>query len=690
MAKVIDAILRLKDQMTPALRQATQSLSEHEKVNRRVSKSIQKTGKNITTLGAKFALLSAPLEGAALAGLKLHASFQDGMAKVSTAVDTTKVSIQELSDGLRKVSDETGASVVDLTNAEYQALSANVDAAHASDFMMTAVKTSTAGFSDQTTAVDGLTTMLNAYGMQTSEVGKVADQMIAAQSAGKTTFNEISQSIGGVATSASMAGIKTEELLASIDAITKKGVKTPEAVTQVQAIITALQKQSKQTAKAAQSIGMDFSEAHLKAVGFAQFLKEIKDKSGGDSTTLTHLFGRVEGTNGFKEITADMQDYNNILDKVKNSTGSMSEAYEKMLTPAQRTRIALNELKNAGMDLGAGLEPLLLRTSAAIKTFANWLRQLTPAQKELFVDVAQGIIVFTALTMVLGKIIGVYGTLFGTVAKVGAAIGKAGGVGKAITKELPLLSKAGALFKTFFSTIINGFKLMRLAFVGNPIGLALLALTVIIGLVITHWQQFKDVCAIVWQHVTTTVSSAIDRVQAKFSGLYTKFAAIGGKIADNLAWVWSKIMADGTSSSQIVSAIFNTLGAVIKAIFEGIAINIETAINVVIDILNFFMDGLGGVIQFITCVFAGDWAGAWAAIKETFTSCWSDIKAIYDDVISGISRGIDIIMGKAHEAKDTAADAGDGGEPEGHWTGSSWFSGGLTQVHGKRIIKQCI
>lgn len=51
MATIIDAVLRLKDEFSTKLTAATGKLDEHEKAQKRVSKSIAETGKNITAFG---------------------------------------------------------------------------------------------------------------------------------------------------------------------------------------------------------------------------------------------------------------------------------------------------------------------------------------------------------------------------------------------------------------------------------------------------------------------------------------------------------------------------------------------------------------------------------------------------------------------------------------------------------------
>lgn len=650
MAKVIDATIRMIDQCTPTLRAINSTVKsnesamkaagtatknagkagkayavdmrEAEKINQRVAKSVQGMGKSLANAAKKMALFSAGLAAAATEGIKYHAEYEDGMAKVSTAIDRNVVSLQGLSDGLRKISDETGRSVVDLSAAEYQALSANVDAAHATEFMSAATKASIAGFSDSTTAIDGLTTVLNAYGMKTEEVGKVSDQMIAAQSLGKTTFNEIALSIGGVATSASMAGVKTEDLLASIDMITKKGVKTPEAITQIQGMITALQKQSDQTKKAAKSIGMDFSEAHLKAVGYANFMAELKEKSGGDSTILTHIFGRVEGTNGFKELTADMQDFTSTLDKIKNSSGATAEGFEAMMTPAQKTRIAMNELKNAGMDLGAGMAPILKRTTAMLKGLANWLNSLSPAQKEMLVDVAQFVVIGTMATGILGKVVTGFGSAFSGITKFASAITKAGGV-------LPLLTKGLTSIVGTLKMVGSAMKMMFL----NHWGIAIMVIIGLIYLLYTHWDTVSAFLAKHFGNLGTKVSEVVNKIVMYWNMLTSSTSDTSTKIGKYISYARMVLSVEW----QIICAVFETavknIGVVLDVFGSIIDIMIGGAI-----------DRFGYIIDFIGSVFTGDWQGAWTAVVNIFSSTFSEIEAIANKVLGGVKEAINNVI----------------------------------------------
>ena len=138
MARVIDAIIRLHDQFSPVLKKVSNSLTESEKMTNRFGRNLKSIGGTMSSVGATVSTAMAPIMAAAAAGLKLHSDFERGMAKVSTLVDTNVVSLQQLSNGIRQISDETGMSVTELAEAEYQAISASVDTAHVTDFVRTA------------------------------------------------------------------------------------------------------------------------------------------------------------------------------------------------------------------------------------------------------------------------------------------------------------------------------------------------------------------------------------------------------------------------------------------------------------------------------------------------------------------------------------------------------------------------
>lgn len=762
MSTIIDAVLRLKDQFTPVLENASKQLTEHAKTQKRVAKEIQSTGRSITELGAKIALISAPLEAAAMSGLKLHAQFAAGMEKVSTLVDKTTVSVKELSDGVRKVSEETGESVTDLAEAEYQAISAGVDAAHVTEFLGTVTRASIAGNTDATTAINGVTTVLNSYSMSASEASKITDQMLITQNLGKTTFGELAQSIGSVTPVAKQLNVTTEELFASLASLTKSGIQTPEAITGLRAALNSVIKPSAEASKAAQQLGIDFSAAHLQSVGWAKFMEEVKEKTGGNVEVMGQLFSNTRALTTMLSLTgAGAEDFTKSLAVMSDQAGITERVFLDIVKndPIRAMKIATNELKHASMDLGETLAPLLLRTSRAIKALAEAIKSLSPEQKELIMNVLQGIVVFGASVAAVGKAVTMYGTLRGSLLKLaldfnsskgaaglfhrallsmpgaaGVVRGALSGIGEAMLTSVSRMRSVGALIRssparfvlalskvpgalsavsaaarghitsivtalravpghimrigTSFVRLVlnmrNGLTLLRAAFAANPIGLALLALTVVIGFVITHWRLFEQVIGTVWTHIKGTFSAAVASVSGHLERLADKFRGVGQK----LSALWAAITGDTQANEGVISVVINTLGSVFSAVFAVVAAVVSTAFNVIADVIGAGLDVFGGVIEFLTGVFTGNWEQAWNGIKDIFTGIIDGIKNIFGDFIGGISGMLDRIIGKANTAKETAASAEEE-SADGNWTGTTYFPGGVTWMHeqGPEIVK---
>lgn len=148
-------------------------------------KKWEDTGSKISGVGDKIIGMAVPIGVATVAGLKFSTDFQNGLAKISTIADTTQSSMDDIGKGVIDLSNKTGQSVNDLNEGLYEAISSGVQTGDAVNFMSTATKAAVGGFTDTNTAVDGLTTVLNSYGLKASEVTNISNEMMVAQNLGK-------------------------------------------------------------------------------------------------------------------------------------------------------------------------------------------------------------------------------------------------------------------------------------------------------------------------------------------------------------------------------------------------------------------------------------------------------------------------------------------------------------------------
>ena len=566
MARVIDAIIRLHDQFSPVLKKVSNSLTESEKMTNRFGRNLKSIGGTMSSVGATVSTAMAPIMAAAAAGLKLHSDFERGMAKVSTLVDTNVVSLQQLSNGIRQISDETGMSVTELAEAEYQAISASVDTAHVTDFVRTAAIAAKAGFTDTTTAIDGLTTVLNSYGLSAENAGKITDQMLMTQNLGKTTFGDLAQGIGSVATAASLAKVSTDDLFASMAILTKNGVQTSEAFTGFQGILSAVSKQSQQTVKTAAAMGIDFTPEHLGQVGWIQFLTEVKEKVGDDQTAIQHLFGRVEAANAFKVLTKDLGQLKDAQRAMGDSMGATELAFNKMLTPAEKNKIAMNQMKNALMDLRGVVAPVVMATAQAVKSFTSWWNGLSDGQKAFAVHAIQVVAAFGAITLGVGKSISAVGRFsifinrlprtFRNIRSAASIIGKGFRV---IPGALRLVGGGFLRMAGIVKTAMSG---IAAAVAANPVFFALTALVMLLVVVYNHWDEIVSYVKENFPQVYAVVTSVVSNVMSKLSAL--------------IDWITGTLIPMWTNG-------WNTMKAIFEGAFDGISTIAHRALDWILD-----------------------------------------------------------------------------------------------------------
>src|SRR5690606_11670089 len=117
-------------------------------------------------------------------------------------------------------STEVGRTTDETIPALYQAISAGVPSENVFDFMKVASDAALGGVTDLETAVDGITSVVNAYGDEVVNAQQASDVMFTAVKLGKTNFEQLSASLFNVIPTAASLGVKFEDVAASLAALT--------------------------------------------------------------------------------------------------------------------------------------------------------------------------------------------------------------------------------------------------------------------------------------------------------------------------------------------------------------------------------------------------------------------------------------------------------------------------------------
>jgi TP901 family phage tail tape measure protein len=289
-------------------------------------------GSSISGIASSLLSLRGLLIGSAFAGvIKTFTDFEGAMAKVSTNLDTTKVSLRGLSDGLIDIAIKTGESFDSLTKGLYDTVSSGVEAGQALTFLDAAARLAVGGSSNTADAIDGLTTILNSYGLSASKAREITDSLFKAAEFGKTEISELTSSIGQIAKSASLVGLTVDELTGSLGALTRGGLKTRNAVNALSALMSGILAPTAEATEAANEFGITLSSEQLRSKGFLEFLREVSAATGDVDVNIKRLFPNVNAFRAAAILSGQSAaTFAEQMDLMANKTGATDKAFGKL------------------------------------------------------------------------------------------------------------------------------------------------------------------------------------------------------------------------------------------------------------------------------------------------------------------------------------------------------------------------
>lgn len=199
----------------------------------------------------------------------------------------------------------------------------------------------------------------------------------------------------------------------------------------------------------------------------------------------------------------------------------------------------------------------------------------------------------------------------------------------------------------------------------------LAGILIAIGGVILMWDGLTDAWnnGVNWKNLIEMLAgSALAAI-----GLYIAFGKIGAGIAlviggaAMIVTAFKDIIENGANLQNtllLIAGIVATglgfyflTGSVVPLVIAGIAAIIAAILNITGNLEEFAKNLkeniLGGIIQFIKGVFAGDWESAWEGIKKVFKGIWNSIVIIVESAINFIIKGLNWLISKINTIQFT-------------------------------------
>ncbi len=312
-------------------------------------------------MGNRAMTVAVAAAGAALTAAVLAAgSYEEEMAKLHTVLNVTDEQFASLSAGLKELNQNTSLPLSQLSEGMRELSFAGAPVEQMLGLVDQAATAAEAGFTDVSTAIGGVSKIINAYKMDWSEFENIEDMMFAATKAGAGNFGALQSAMGTVVPMASQLKIPLDELLATVAAMSK--IQGLDATTSGLKMLMAAMSGNEAKWEAQ---GIHVFDASGKFSGFASIIGELTKKFEGLSG---EQLANIESQIGINKkmistvsvLTTSYDSMRDAQDKIKNSAGDTAKA-EALLHDTMKEQVELlgKKLTAAYAELGEAAVPVL-------------------------------------------------------------------------------------------------------------------------------------------------------------------------------------------------------------------------------------------------------------------------------------------------------------------------------------------
>ncbi len=321
--------------------------------------------------------IAGVLKDAGVESIRTAMSNETAFAKASTLLKGDD--LEKYFEGLIDISNRTGVAFADLAESMYSALSAGVPQDNVLSFVEDTVNLSKGGFTQTATAIDIVTTALNAYQMEMTEATHVQDVLITTQNLGKTTVDELASNMGKLIPTANSVNVAFDQLGAMYATVTANGVATAETTTYLNSMINELgasgstaEKAMMEATKGTDMAGKKFSEISAMGYDVTDVLSLMDDYAQSTGKSLSDMFSSSEGAKAASILLSNMESYKENIVAMEQSAGAASTAAETMMnTTTEKVQVAKNQIDNLVNTIAESLLPVIGETAQEISDAAS-------------------------------------------------------------------------------------------------------------------------------------------------------------------------------------------------------------------------------------------------------------------------------------------------------------------------------
>ena len=403
---------------------------EYSKVASVAGVQLQAIGGKMKELGAKISeagqavttRLTAPIVALGAASVKAFTDVDKGMDAIVQKTGATGDALNAMKDSAKNLATEiptdfqTAGDAVGQVNTRFKLTGDELESV-SGQFVKFAKMNNT----DVTTSVNSVQSAMAAFGVSAKDTGAFLDTLNKVGQDTGADVNRLAQEMTTNAAALKNMGYSASDAANFLGQLSVNGIDSSQVMSGLKKAFATATKEGKPLDKALAELQNTMKNADTDTEAYGAALELFGNRAGPALASAIR-----DGRLSLEQLGTSMQD----------NVGNIDTTFENTLDPVDKFKMALNQAKLAGADLGGALlttlTPMIEKLQAGLAALGEKFRSLSPAQQEMIVKI--GLIaaaigpvmfIFGKLTSVLGSTVSFIGTFVTKVAALSAATGVA-------------------------------------------------------------------------------------------------------------------------------------------------------------------------------------------------------------------------------------------------------------------------
>lgn len=425
--------------------------------------------------------VTAPVAAAATGVMASFKKVDEGMDIIVEKTGATGDSLKEMQASARNIAKSiptdfsTAGSAIGEVNTRFHLTGQELE-----DLSSKFVKFAKLNSTDVSTSIDSTQKVMEAFGLETKDAGALLDTMNKVGQDTGVSMDSLSSSMVSNAASLKALGMTAADAATFLGQCETSGVDTST-------VMAGLKKALVNASKEGKSMKTALSDLQKTM---------LASKNSSDAyNAAVSLFGSKAGPALAQFCQDGKLNFDNLGASLNANVGNIAETFNTTLDPADQFKVTLNQLEDAGYDVGNALGPVLADAlgivTPILKDLINSWNSLSPRTQEMIVKCA-------LLAAAIGPV-------FAIISKVSGGISALIGIG---AKIAPVFDIA--------KTAFGGLNAVMAA---NPIIAIIAAVSALIAIFVTLYNKcewFRDGVNTVFTGIKNFIGGIIDKIKGFF------------------------------------------------------------------------------------------------------------------------------------------------------------------------------